>query len=168
MVRIRIRGSVPLTSGSGSGSCFFRQWTTRWQQNISIYRSFFAYFFLNVHICTSVFKDKKSKRCHSIVHSVSSFLCLLMEGSASGFSGFVLIMTYPDPQRCYKAWIRFRHTGHCQHRPGFHIRESLADFCVILFFGGLVPFLNLILNIHFVSAYKIYFLTFFETIRNIV
>jgi hypothetical protein len=44
LVRIRIRGSVPRTSGSGSGSCLFRQWQL-------------AYHFLKV--LSSVFKDKK-------------------------------------------------------------------------------------------------------------
>ncbi len=35
--RIRIRGSVPLTYGSGSGFCSFRQWLSRCQQKISIF-----------------------------------------------------------------------------------------------------------------------------------
>ncbi len=36
LVRIRISGSIPLTSGSGcgSGSCYFRQWPSRRQQKI--------------------------------------------------------------------------------------------------------------------------------------
>ncbi len=29
LVRIRIRGSIPLTNGSGFGSCYFRQWPSR-------------------------------------------------------------------------------------------------------------------------------------------
>jgi hypothetical protein len=31
--RFRITGSVPLIYGSGSGSCFFRQWLTRCKKN---------------------------------------------------------------------------------------------------------------------------------------
>jgi hypothetical protein len=34
LVRIRIRGSIPLTNGSVSGSCYFRQWPSRRQQKI--------------------------------------------------------------------------------------------------------------------------------------
>jgi hypothetical protein len=48
-VRIRIRGSVPLTYGSGfgPGSCFFRQWLTRCQKNkifrkIKVFLTIFA------------------------------------------------------------------------------------------------------------------------------
>jgi hypothetical protein len=46
LVQIRIRGSLPLTYGSGS--CFFRLWLTmtRRQQKIS----FFANYFLKVHL----------------------------------------------------------------------------------------------------------------------
>ncbi len=48
LVPFRIRGSVPLTYGSGFGSgswsCFFRQWPSRWQQKIFFFSSkFFAY-----------------------------------------------------------------------------------------------------------------------------
>ncbi len=32
LVRIRICGSIPLTYGSGCGSCYFRQWPSRHQQ----------------------------------------------------------------------------------------------------------------------------------------
>ncbi len=44
LVRIRIRGSVPHIYGSGfeSGSCLFRQWLTRCQQNISFFHIIFA------------------------------------------------------------------------------------------------------------------------------
>jgi hypothetical protein len=44
LVRVRIRGSVPLTYGYGSG--FFRQWLTRCQQKVS----FLAYYFFKVHL----------------------------------------------------------------------------------------------------------------------
>jgi hypothetical protein len=56
LVWIRIRGSVPLTYGSGfgssSGSCFFRQWLTRSQQKISFFLkvSLLIRYFLRVHL----------------------------------------------------------------------------------------------------------------------
>ena len=34
LVRIRIRGSLPLTNGFGFGSCSFHQWTSRHQQKV--------------------------------------------------------------------------------------------------------------------------------------
>ncbi len=88
LVRIRIRGSVPLIYGSGS--CFCRQWLTRCQQKIS----FFASYFLKVCTFTSVFKEKKSKRSHNVMEiKVFPYLfCLLMEGSGS-----LQKLTNPDP-----------------------------------------------------------------------
>ncbi len=35
-------GSVTFWYGSGSGSCYFRQWPTRWQQKIHFFLRFFA------------------------------------------------------------------------------------------------------------------------------
>ena len=67
LVRNRIRGSVPLTFGSGS--CFFRQRLTRCQQKKFVFKSFFCLltYFLKVHLHqSSKFKDKKSKRSHKI------------------------------------------------------------------------------------------------------
>ncbi len=50
LIWIRIRWSVSLTYGPGSGSCSFRQWLARCQQKISFFQSFFAYNFLKVHL----------------------------------------------------------------------------------------------------------------------
>ncbi len=63
LVRIRNRGSVPFTYGSGSGYCFFRQWLTKTQRKI---RLFFKVFLLITfwRYITSVFIHKKSKRSH--------------------------------------------------------------------------------------------------------
>ncbi len=44
LVRIRIRGSGPLTKGSGFGSCYFRQRSSRFQL-----KNFFSYYFLKLH-----------------------------------------------------------------------------------------------------------------------
>ncbi len=48
LVRIRIRGSVPLTNGSGSGSCCFRQWPSRWRWKLK--NILFAFYFLKLHL----------------------------------------------------------------------------------------------------------------------
>jgi hypothetical protein len=59
VVRIRIRGSVPLTYGSGFGSCSFRQLPARCQQIIILFFYVFC-LLLFEGTSTSVFKDKKS------------------------------------------------------------------------------------------------------------
>jgi hypothetical protein len=77
LVRIRIRGSVSRTSGSGS--CFFRQWLTRCQQKIG----FFSRVFCLLHFegtCTSVLNSQKKSE-NSWNQGYSYLLCLLMQGS---------------------------------------------------------------------------------------
>ncbi len=64
-VGIRIRGSMPLTNGSGSGSCYFRHWPSRGQQKtnkkkVFLHITFWRYIYI-------IFKDKKSKRSHKTV-----------------------------------------------------------------------------------------------------
>jgi hypothetical protein len=49
-VWIRIRGSVQLTYGYGSGSCSFLKSPSRCQQKITFYEVFLLIYFLNVHI----------------------------------------------------------------------------------------------------------------------
>ncbi len=64
LVGIRIRGSMPLTNGSGS--CYFPHWPSR--ANKKLFFSKFSCFFLFFEgIFTSFFKDKKSKRSHKTV-----------------------------------------------------------------------------------------------------
>ncbi len=50
LVKIRT-GSVPLANGSGSysGSCYFRQWLSRWQPKKNFLR-FFPHYVLKLHI----------------------------------------------------------------------------------------------------------------------
>ncbi len=64
---IRIRGSMPLTNGSGSGSdpdpgsCYFRHWPSRCQQKTNFLTQFFCLLLFEATF-TSFFKDKMSKR----------------------------------------------------------------------------------------------------------
>ncbi len=72
LVRIRIRGSVPLTNGSGSGfgPCNFRQRFSTWQlKTIFFYVFFCLLLFEATFTRTSFFKD----------------FCLMIEGSESDF-----------------------------------------------------------------------------------
>ncbi len=68
-IQIHIRGSMPLTNGSGSGcgsgSCYFYHWPSRRQQK-NIKKRFFC-LLLFEGTFTSIFKDKKSKRSHKTV-----------------------------------------------------------------------------------------------------
>ncbi len=71
---IRIRGSMPLTNGSGfgsgsgcrSGSCYFRHGPSRCQQKTNLKKKFFC-LLLFEGTYTSFFINKKSKRCHKAV-----------------------------------------------------------------------------------------------------
>jgi hypothetical protein len=77
LVRIRIRGPVPLTYGSGS--CLVRQWLTRSQQKICFFfQSDFAYYVLFDGTFTSVFKGKTSIRSkNNAVVETKYFLTVL-------------------------------------------------------------------------------------------
>ncbi len=61
-IRIRIRGPMPLTNASWSGSCYFNHWSSRRQQKTNFKKSFSAYYFLKI-----IFQRKKSKRSHKTV-----------------------------------------------------------------------------------------------------
>ncbi len=83
LVRIRIRGSVPLVNGSGSGCCYFHQWPSRRQKKISsdffcllLVQGTFTYFSKRKVI-------KKSIRSHKTVE-IKIFLLFLLEGFGSG------------------------------------------------------------------------------------
>jgi hypothetical protein len=69
-IRMWIRGSMPLTNGSGSGcgyvSCYFCQWPSRGQRKLILFKKFFC-LLLFEGTFTSLFKDKKSKKSHKIV-----------------------------------------------------------------------------------------------------
>ncbi len=93
LVWIRIRGSMPLSNGSGSGfgsgfgsgSCYFRHWPSRrLQKNNLLKKNFCLLLFEGTF--TSFFKDKKSKRSHKTIEIKVFFycFCLMIERSGSG------------------------------------------------------------------------------------
>ncbi len=64
---IRIRGSMPLTDGSGCGSLSFHHWPSRCQQKkLFILKKFFCILLFEGTL-TSFFKHKKSKRSNKTV-----------------------------------------------------------------------------------------------------
>ncbi len=88
LVWIQIRGPMPLTNGFGSGSCYFRHWPSRGQQNTtgSLKKNFCLLLFEGTFTFTSFFKDKMLKRSHKTVgrkQGFSFYFCLIIEGSGS-------------------------------------------------------------------------------------
>ncbi len=73
----RIRGSMPPTNGSGSGSYYFRHWPSIRQQKNNNKKSFSVLFLFDGSFI-SVFKDKKSKRSHKTVR-IKVFLTILLD-----------------------------------------------------------------------------------------
>jgi hypothetical protein len=91
-IRIRIRGSIPLANGSGSGSFYFiidLQDANKKQTN----KKFFC-ILLFEGTFTSFFKGKKSKRCHKTVEpGFSYYFCLMIEGSGAGAGSGSITLT---------------------------------------------------------------------------
>ncbi len=70
-------------SGSDSGSCYFRQRPSRWQLKLIFSLSFFAYFFLKLHL-HHFSKIKSHKEVAKQYESGFSYnFCLMKEGSGS-------------------------------------------------------------------------------------
>jgi hypothetical protein len=96
--RIRIRGSMPLTNGSGSGYCYFHHWPSRPQQKTDFLKSFLVNYFLKVHL-HHFSKIKSQKEQNSRNQGFSFYFCLMIEGSGSGTR---------RPKNMLIRWIRIR------------------------------------------------------------
>ncbi len=121
---IRIRGSMPLTNGSGS--CYFHHWPSRCQQKLIFLHNFFC-LLLFEGTFTSFFEDKKSKRHHnSRNQSFSYYFCMIIEGSWSGSKPLTSGSESGSwrPKNIWIRWIRIRNTA--QNSP-----KSL--FCQLFF-----------------------------------
>jgi hypothetical protein len=106
--RIRIRGSMPLTNGSGS--CYLVIDLQDANKKIIFLKSLSASYFLRVD--TSFFQDKKSKRSYK---TVSHYFCLLIEGTGPGSGSVPIPLTKGSgsgrPKNMWIRWIRIRNTG---------------------------------------------------------
>jgi hypothetical protein len=101
LVWIQIRGSVPLTNGSWSGSgswaCYFRQWSSRWQQqqkNVS--KFFFAFLKVHLYHFSKIKVVKKSQTRRNQV--------------------FLSIFALKDPEPDPYLWLTDRDTGRPKSR----------------------------------------------------
>ncbi len=86
-ILIWIRGSMPLTNGSGfgSGSSFFRHQPSRCQQKTNFFKKdFLLIYFLKVHLHYFLRYKVKKKSNISRNQGFSYYFCLVIEGSGSG------------------------------------------------------------------------------------
>ncbi len=100
-IRIRIRGSMPLTNGSGSGSririLLFSSLTFEMPAKIKFFNTIFsAYYFLKLHLHHFSKIKSQKKSLNSRNQGFSYHFCMMIEGSGSG-SG-----------RPRNTWIRIR------------------------------------------------------------
>ncbi len=94
LVRIRLRRSIPLTSGS----CVFCQWLTRCPQKKFYFNGFC--FLLFEGTFTSVFIDIETKRSHKIVETKVFLTFLLVDGIRIRIWD-ARKLTDPDPQHWF-------------------------------------------------------------------
>ncbi len=123
-IRIRIRGSMPLTNGSGSGSwnriLLFSSLTLKMPEKKKKFNTFFsAYYFLKLHLhhFSKIKSQKESQNSRN--QGFSYYFCMMIEGSGSGSipvtsgSGF----GSGRPKNMWIRWIRIRirNTGRKAH-----------------------------------------------------
>jgi hypothetical protein len=107
---IRIRGSMPLTNRSGSGSCYFCHWPSRCQQKLIFNTIFSAYYFLKVHLHHfSMIKSQKESQ-NRRNQGFSYYFCMMIEGSGS-VSIPLTSGSESGSRRPKNMWIRIRNTA---------------------------------------------------------
>jgi hypothetical protein len=115
-IQIRIRGSMPLTNGSGSGSIFVIDLQDA--SKILIFNTIFsAYYFLkvNLHHFSKIKSQKESQNSRN--QGFSYYFCMMIEGSGSGagseFGSIPLSSGSGSgrPKNMRIRWIRIRNTA---------------------------------------------------------
>jgi hypothetical protein len=115
LVWIRIRGSMPLTTGSGS--CYFRHWPSRCQKNLIFKTIFSTCYFLKVHLhyFSKIKSQKESQNSRNQVFSY--YFCMMIEwsGSRAGSrNGSIPLTSGSGSGRPKNMWIRrIRIRIHC-------------------------------------------------------
>jgi hypothetical protein len=117
---IRIRGSMSLTNGSGSGSwiriLIFSSLTFQMPAKNNFLHIFFStYYFLKLHLhhFSKIKSQKESQNSRN--QGFSYYFCMMIEGSGSrAGSGSVHLTTGSGSGRPKNMWIRIRirNTGH--------------------------------------------------------
>ena len=121
-IRIRIRGSMPLTNGSGSGFgsrsgswiriLLFSSLTFKMPAKNKFFNTIFsAYYFLKLHLHHfSQMKSQKESQ-NSRNQGFSYYFCMMIEGSGSGAgsgSGSIPLTSGSGSWRPKNTWIRIR------------------------------------------------------------
>ncbi len=105
-IRIRIRGSIPLTNGSGSGFgsgswiriLLFSSLTFKMPaKNLFFNTIFSAYYFLKLHLHNFSKIKSQKESLNSRNQGFSYYFCMMIEGSGSG-----------RPKNTWIRWIRIR------------------------------------------------------------
>ncbi len=104
LVWIRIRGSMPLTNGSGSGSCYCRHWPSRCQQKSNFLTQFFLLVTFWRYIYIIKIKSQKESQ-NSRIQGYSYYFCMMIEGSRAG-SGSIPLPSGSGSGRPKNTWIR--------------------------------------------------------------
>ncbi len=116
-IRIRIRGSMPLTneSGFGSGSEFWiwillSSLTFKMPPKNLFNTNFSAYYFLKVHFhhFSKIKSQKESQNSRNQCYSY--YFCLMIEGSGSGSILLTSGSGSGSPKNMWIRWIRIRNT----------------------------------------------------------
>ncbi len=116
-IRIRIRGSMPLTNGSGS--CYFRHWPLRCQQKTNFLSQFFLLitFWGYIYI---IFQIKSLKESQNSRNQGFYYFCMMIEGSGS-----IPLTSGSGSGRPKNMWIRIRNTG---KEPELELGAVIHDF----------------------------------------
>jgi hypothetical protein len=106
-VWIRIRGSMPLTNGSGfgSGSCYFRHCPSRCQQKTIFFSSDCYFLKVNLHHFSKIKSQQESQNSRN--QGFSYYFCMMIEGSGAG-SGSITLTDGSGSGRPENMWIRIR------------------------------------------------------------
>ncbi len=110
---IRIRGSMPLTNGSGSGSgswiriLLLSSLTFKMPEKKYIFNTIFsAYYFLKLHLHHfSKIKSQKESQ-NNRIQGFSYYFCMMIEGSGTG-----------RPKNMWIRWIRIRNRNTVRNYP---------------------------------------------------
>ena len=131
LVWIRIRGSMPLTNGSGfgSGSCYFRHWPSRCQQKTNFLTQFFCLLlFEGTFTLFSKIKSQKESQ-NSRIQGFSYYFSIMMEGSGSrAGSGSIPLTSGSGSGWPKNLWIRIRNTAWRVANVFYLIGLTLAGF----------------------------------------
>ncbi len=111
-IRIRIRGSMSLTNGSGS--CFFVIDLQDASKNKFLNTIFSAYYFLKLHLHHFLKIKSQKESQNSRNQGFPYFSCMMIEGSGSkagSGSGSIPLTSGSGSMRPKNMWIRIRNTA---------------------------------------------------------